>query len=309
MAPIRFGSWIGGDRDGNPNVTPEVTRNACLLARWQAADLYLSEISALRDELSMSQGSPELAALAGNAHEPYRALLRDVRTRLLATREWVEAALREEVAPPADVYLEAEALAEPLRLCHRSLVATGDEVIANGRLADVPSARRDVRLSRWRGLIFGRNPIGTRAALAAITVARGLGAYAEWDESRRVEFLAGELTASRPLIPADLSADPEVIDVLDTFRMLARIPHESLGAYVITMTRQASDILAVQALQRASGVEHPLRVVPLFETADDLRRAPDVVARVLSVDAYKRRSATGRRSWSVTPIPPRTSDA
>jgi phosphoenolpyruvate carboxylase len=75
--------------------------------------------------------------------------------------------------------------------------------------------------------------------------------------------------------------------VLDTFRTLARIPYESLGAYVITMTRQASDILAVQALQRASGVEHPLRVVPLFETADDLRRAPDVVARVLSVDAYK----------------------
>jgi len=286
VAPIRFGSWIGGDRDGNPNVTPEVTRNACLLARWQAADLYLSEISALRDELSMSQGSPELAALAGNAHEPYRALLRDVRTRLLATRDWVEAALREEVAPPADVYLETEALAEPLRLCHRSLVATGDEVIANGRLADV------LRRVATFGVTLARLDIRQEsdrhsAALASITVARGLGAYGEWDESRRVEFLAGELTASRPLIPANLSADPEVIDVLDTFRLLARIPHESLGAYVITMTRQASDILAVQALQRASGVEHPLRVVPLFETADDLRRAPDVVARVLSVEAYK----------------------
>ena len=58
VAPLRFGSWIGGDRDGNPNVTPEVTRKACLLARWQAADLYLSEISSLRDELSMSRGSP-----------------------------------------------------------------------------------------------------------------------------------------------------------------------------------------------------------------------------------------------------------
>ncbi len=286
VAPIRFGSWIGGDRDGNPNVTPEVTRNACLLARWQAADLYLSEINALRDELSMSQGSPELTALTSNAHEPYRALLRDVRTRLLATRDWVEAALREEVAPPADVYLEADSLAEPLRLCHRSLVATGDEVIANGRVADVlrrvatfgvTLARLDIRQESDRHT----------AALAAITVARGLGPYEEWDEPRRVEFLAGELTSPRPLIPASLSADPEVIDVLDTFRTLARIPHESLGAYVITMTRQASDILAVQALQRASGVEHPLRVVPLFETADDLRRAPDVVARVLSVDAYK----------------------
>jgi phosphoenolpyruvate carboxylase len=69
--------------------------------------------------------------------------------------------------------------------------------------------------------------------------------------------------------------------------MIARIPHESLGAYVITMTRQASDILAVAVLQQAAGVERPLRVVPLFETADDLRRAPDVMARVLEVDAYR----------------------
>src|SRR5439155_13466412 len=81
--------------------------------------------------------------------------------------------------------------------------------------------------------------------------------------------------------------EPDVMDVLDTFRMIARIPQESLGAYIITMTRQASDILAVQLLQRAAAVERPLRVVPLFETADDLRRAPDVLARVLSVDTYR----------------------
>ncbi len=252
VAPLRFGSWIGGDRDGNPNVTPEVTRKACLLARWQAADLYLSEINSLRDELSMSHGSPELAAATGNAHEPYRALLRDVRTRLLATRDWVETALREDVPPPAEVYLEAESLAEPLRLCDRSLVVTGNEVIAGGRLADllrriatfgVTLARLDIRQESDRHT----------QALAAITVARGLGSYAEWDEPRRVEFLAGELRAERPVIPASFSRDESVAEVLDTFHMIARIPHESLGAYVITMTHQASDILAVQVLQRAAG--------------------------------------------------------
>src|SRR5262249_48096656 len=63
--------------------------------------------------------------------------------------------------------------------------------------------------------------------------------------------------------------------------------HESLGAYVITMTRQASDILAVQLLQRATGIKQPLRIVPLFETADDLRRAPDVMGRVLEIDVYR----------------------
>ena len=287
IAPIRFGSWIGGDRDGNPNVTPDVTRKACLLARWQAADLYLVEVNALRVELSMSNASPELTAVTGDTHEPYRELLRGVRTRLLATREWVEAALREEIAPPDDVYLDADALAEPLRLCYRSLVDIGDEVIANGRLADllrrvatfgVTLARLDIRQESDRHT----------QALEAITTARGLGSYADWDEARRVEFLVGELAARRPVQPASLSPEPDVVDVLETFRMIARIPHESLGAYVITMTRQASDILAVQLLQQAAGIERPLRIVPLFETAADLERAPDVVSRVLSIDAYRR---------------------
>src|SRR5687767_5912057 len=77
-APIRFGSWIGGDRDGNPNVTAAVTGNACLLARWVAADLYLREIDALRSELSMQSGSDELPRV----HEPYRAVLKELRERL-----------------------------------------------------------------------------------------------------------------------------------------------------------------------------------------------------------------------------------
>jgi len=296
VAPIRFGSWIGGDRDGNPNVTPEVTRKACLLARWQAADLYLVEVNALRVELSMSNASPELKALTGDAHEPYRELLRGVRQRLLVTRDWVEAALREDVEPSDDVYLEAEALAEPLRLCYRSLAAAGDEVIADGRLADllrrvatfgVTLARLDIRQESDKHA----------AALAAITTVRGLGSYAEWDESKRVDFLVGELGSQRPLA-AKVSADPDVTDVLETFRMIARIPRESLGAYIITMTRQASDILAVQVLQQAAGVERPLRVVPLFETAADLERAPDVISRVLSVGAY-RKSIGGRQEVMV----------
>src|SRR6185369_12671604 len=126
VAPLRFGSWIGGDRDGNPNVTPEVTRKACLLSRWQAADLYLPEINALREELSMSHASAELTERTGRTHEPYRVLLREVRNRLAATREWAEESLREEGSRSregdADIYVEAETLAELLRLCYRSLV-------------------------------------------------------------------------------------------------------------------------------------------------------------------------------------------
>src|SRR5262245_13826461 len=97
VAPVRFGSWIGGDRDGNPSVTPEVTRQATWLARWQAADLYLNDIIALRSELSLSSAhaSDELRARVGDAHEPYRVLLREVRDRLRATRDLAEEALAE----------------------------------------------------------------------------------------------------------------------------------------------------------------------------------------------------------------------
>src|SRR3954454_8049305 len=75
-APVRFGSWIGGDRDGNPNVTPEITPKAAWMARWVAADLYVREIDALRTELSLATASDELRALVESGEEPYRALLR-----------------------------------------------------------------------------------------------------------------------------------------------------------------------------------------------------------------------------------------
>jgi phosphoenolpyruvate carboxylase len=292
-APLRFGSWIGGDRDGNPNVTPEVTRKACLLSRWQAADLYLLEVNALRDELSMSRASRELTERTGNTHEPYRALLREVRTRLVATRDWAEAALREEgrashegVRHDDNIYLEAEALAEPLRVCQRSLIATGNEAIADGRLADLLRrvATFGVTLAQ---LDIRQEAVRHTGALAAMTVARGLGSYGEWDEARRIEFLVDQLSTSTPLIPANFTPAPDEADVLDTFRTIARIPRESLGAYVITMTRQPSDILAVQLLQKAAGVAQPLRIVPLFEMADDLRRAPEVVGRVLEIPVYR----------------------
>ncbi|MCZ2986438.1 phosphoenolpyruvate carboxylase, partial [Acinetobacter baumannii] len=92
-APIRFASWMGGDRDGNPNVTAPVTREVLLLARWMAADLYLRDIDHLASELSMQQASPELQAKVGDSVEPYRALLKQLRERLRATRNWAHAAL------------------------------------------------------------------------------------------------------------------------------------------------------------------------------------------------------------------------
>jgi phosphoenolpyruvate carboxylase len=137
-APLRFGSWIGGDRDGNPHVTPEVTRRACWLSRWAAADLYLDEIDALRDELSLEMASPELVARVADVREQYRALLHGVRTRMRATRDGIERLLQNgDEPPPAEIYLDAADLMADLCLCHRSLEETGHHVIANGRLTDL----------------------------------------------------------------------------------------------------------------------------------------------------------------------------
>jgi phosphoenolpyruvate carboxylase len=292
VAPLRFGSWIGGDRDGNPNVTPQVTRRACLLSRWVAAEHYLQEIEALREELSLTVASAGLQDLAGSAREPYRAVLRGVRGRLIATREWIEASLEtdEDVRPGEDVYVEPDELTALLQLCHGSLVATGHGLTANGRLSDVlrrlavfglTLARLDVRQDSSRHT----------EAMAAITSALGLGSYADWDEPARLEFLTRELTGRRPLIPNDLAPAPEVADVLATLRMIARIPSGSLGAYVITMARSASDVLAVELLQREAGVKNPLRTVPLFETSRDLQHADAVLDSLLDIPWYRARIA------------------
>ena len=160
-APLRFGSWIGGDRDGNPAVTAGVTETVCQLSRWQAASLYLREVDALRYELSMNDAGDELRARVGDADEPYRELLRDLRTRLSATLRTIEAWLAGTPIAPVPVIERAEDLAEPLRVCHRSLVETGDSVLAGGGCAICCGASRPLA-PRWCASICGSTPRATR---------------------------------------------------------------------------------------------------------------------------------------------------
>src|SRR5688572_13765068 len=294
IAPIRFGSWIGGDRDGNPSITPEVTRQATWLARWQAADLYLKDVVALRNELSLaaSHASEELRARVGAAHEPYRALLAEVRDRLEATRDLAEEALAESAPKLTGVapYLSAEELAEPLELCFRSLMSKDNEAIAAGRLTDILRrvATFGVTLAR---LDLRQEADRHTAAVDWIANAAGLGRYTDLSEQDRQRLLVGQLTAERVRLQ-DLSlatADDQVRDVIDTFRTAARIHHESLGAYVITMASAPSDVLAVEFLQMAAGSPHPQRVVPLFETGRDLEHAGAIMTNLLAIPWYRNR--------------------
>lgn len=293
-APITFGSWIGGDRDGNPNVTPEVTEKASRLARWMAADLYHEEVSALRAELSLREGSRELAERVGGAEEPYRALLGEVLERLAATRDEMERLLDgADPGPDSDsAYWKVDELAEPLLLCDRSLRESGAAVLADGRLLDL---RRRVGAF---GLTLARLDLRQEAArhtqaLDAITRHLGRGSYSSWEEEKRQAFLSEQLESGAPALReafgARASFDAEARDVLDTFAAAARIPGDSLGAYVISMASRPSDVLAVQALQEAAGLRPSLRVVPLFETVDDLRAAGPSLRALLAIPPYRER--------------------
>lgn len=285
-APIRFASWMGGDRDGNPNVTAAITREVLLLARWMAADLYLRDVDSLAADLSMQQASDELRAQVGDLAEPYRALLKQLRERLRATRAWAERAIHSGEAPGADVLQDNRELLEPLQLCYRSLQDCGMGVIADGALLDT------LRRAATFGLFLARLDVrqdSTRhaRAMSEITEYLGLGDYAEWDESVRQEFLLEELASRRPLLPANFQASADTAEVLATCRVVAQAPAASLGSYVISMAGQPSDVLAVQLLLKESGLQRPMRVVPLFETLDDLDNAGPCIDRLLSLDSYR----------------------
>ncbi|KAH6764347.1 phosphoenolpyruvate carboxylase 3 [Perilla frutescens var. hirtella] len=307
---IQFSSWMGGDRDGNPRVTPEVTRDVCLLARMMAANLYYSQIEELMFELSMWRCNEELRVRAEEQHrssrrdakhfiefwktippsEPYRVVLGDVRDKLYLTRERTRHLLTQETSdiPEESTFTSVEQLLEPLEVCYRSLCASGDRAIADGSLLDFLRQISTFGLSLVRLDIRQESDRHTDV-LDAITKHLDIGSYREWSEERRQEWLLSELSSKRPLFGPDLPKTEEIADVLDTFKVLAELPSDCFGAYIISMATAPSDVLAVELLQRECHVKQPLRVVPLFEKLADLEAAPAAVARLFSIEWYKNR--------------------
>ncbi len=286
--PIQISSWIGGDRDGNPNVTANVTTRVLMLARWEACDLFLRDIATLYEELSVTTASTALQRATDYAREPYRQTLRQLRSQLITQRSELDQALRGEIPAPAP--LKPEELLDPLTLCYDSLIECGMASIANGLLLD----------TLYRARCFGpylikldiRQESGRhRAALTAITQALGLGDYDAWDEDERRVWLRQELANPRPLIPNSWQPDAAVAEVINTFNIIAQTDPQALGCYVISMASQVSDVLAVQLLLKATGCTLTMPVAPLFETLDDLDRAASVIDDLLADDAYRNRLA------------------
>lgn len=291
IRPIKFYSWMGGDRDGNPNVTHKITREVLLLGRWMAAELYSRDIYSLGGDLSMSEASDELRALYPDSVTPYRDAMYDLRRRIQSTLEWAEARLQgRAVEVPADLITSREDLLSPLMLCFRSLNAVGLPHIANGPLVDT------IR----RIHCFGINlvPLDIRQdgdrhvqAIDELVQYLGIGDYRAWSEEERQAFLLESLTSKRPLLPAVWPMSDETAEVLATCRIVAQEPREILSHYIISMAQQPSDVLAVALLLKECGMTWNMPIVPLFETLDDLDRAPIVMERLWDLEWYQQYSA------------------
>lgn len=291
IRPVKFYSWMGGDRDGNPNVTHKITREVLLLGRWMAAELYSRDIYSLGGDLSMSEANDELRAFYPDSNTPYRDAMYDLRRRIQTTLEWAEARLQgRALETPADVIVSREDLLQPLMLCFRSLNEVGLPHIANGPLVDT------IR----RIHCFGINlvPLDIRQdgdrhvqAIDELVQYLGLGDYRSWSEEERQAFLLESLTSKRPLLPPVWPMSDETAEVLATCRVVAQEPREILSHYIISMAQQPSDVLAVALLLKECGMTWNMPIVPLFETLDDLDRAPIVMDRLWQLEWYQQYSA------------------
>lgn len=287
--PIRFTSWMGGDRDGNPNVTADVTRHVLLLSRWKAADLFLKDIQVLVSELSMTEATPELRALAGgdDVDEPYRQIAKNLRSQLFSTLEYLERRVKgEQVLPPEDLLTDNAQLWDPLYACYQSLIACNMKIIANGQLLDTLRRIRSFGLQLVRIDVRQESTRHTDA-IAELTQYLGLGDYAQWSEEEKQQFLLTELQSRRPLIPQDWQPSAETQEVFETCRVIAKAKNDSIAAYVISMAKVPSDVLAVKLLLKEAGASIRLPVAPLFETLEDLNNAQSVMTKLLSIEWYR----------------------
>ncbi|KAK9823233.1 hypothetical protein WJX72_001252 [[Myrmecia] bisecta] len=233
---------------------------------------------------------------------PYRIVLGDVRQKLVNTRKRMEDILAG--AKPNDDeewYDTVEGLAEPLLACYWSLWECGGGIVADGRLLDLLRRLYTFGISLMK-MDLRQEASRHTEALDAITQYLDMGSYAEWDEAKRVEWLTKELEGKRPLIPPSMPMTSNVKEVIDTFRIAAELGDQSLGAYVISMATNPSDVLAVELLKReayllaagegygadSASMRHvTLRVVPLFETLSDLDVAAQTMRTLFSNSWYR----------------------
>jgi phosphoenolpyruvate carboxylase len=305
---LRLGSWIGGDRDGNPNVTAGTLRLALERASETVLLHYLDEVHGLGADLSisseLSEPEPDLLMLADRAHdasptrvdEPYRRAISGIYARLAATFQRL--AGRE---PPRPSRLVAEPYADPqtfsaeLQIIVDALTRGG-----NGLLSAHGSLKRLIRSVETFGfhlatLDLRQNSDVHERVVAELLAAAGVEAdYRSLDEERRIELLRSELRTRRPLASRYVDYSDEArteLAIMDAAAEAhARYGQAAIQYYVISKTEQLSDLLEAYVLLKEAGLWRPgepasaaIMAVPLFETIADLERAPEIMRRCLGL--------------------------
>ena len=304
---VCFGTWVGGDRDGHPGVTPQVTAETLERLRVNALIVLHRELTKLMDTLTLSGwmqplpsamaaaqqamidalGGRKPSTLPAHTDEPWRdfvALMIELLPVQMAPNQLAQA--RDE---PGTYRYPAE-LEAHLRLLHDSLAEIGAERLA---AFDVRPVLRTVETFGFHlaDLDIRQNSAFHDKALAQLLCAAGLdGAdFGDWPETDRLSFLERELRSPRPFLHAAASAGPEADAVLGCLRVLAghieRYGADGIGALIVSMTRRRSDLMVVYLLAREAGLTHflpdgltcTLPIVPLFETISDLERAPGIL--------------------------------
>ncbi|MFM7450414.1 MAG: phosphoenolpyruvate carboxylase [Leptolyngbyaceae cyanobacterium] len=318
----QFGSWVGSDRDGNPSVTPQVTWQTACYQRSLVLEKYIQSVRKLTDLLSLSlhwcdvlpdllesleQDQTQLPEIYDQLairyrHEPYRLKLAYIQKRLENTRDRNNQLYQGEYISqsgkdwnPAIAYpSSAEFLAE-LRLIQRNLTETGlssrelNALISQAEIFGFHLASLDVRQESGRHC-DALTEIATHLQVLPQP-------YNQLSEADRIAWLASELQTRRPLIPTELNFSDKSCETVETLRVIRRLQQEFgpevCQTYVISMSHDVSDLLEVLLLAKEAGLYDPatasssIRVVPLFETVEDLQKAPSIMTQLFELPFYK----------------------
>ncbi len=285
--PIEFGSWMGGDRDGNPYVTSKVTERVILLSRWEAAKLYEKSLTKLIRSYSMEKCSNKILKSTGKTFEPYRVYLRPLRDKLRFTHREIEQHLNyDKPLNEKKLLSEREEILKPLRVVRESLEQNQNENIASGELLDL------MRRAKCFGINLARLDIRQESSrhsqlMNEFIKRKSRQNYNSWSEVEKIKYLSKRITGKN-IVNNFVFRNKENKEVWSTFKVLASQPKECLGAYVISMTSSASDILSVMFLQKEANIKSKLRVVPLFETLEDLINGKEIMEKLFSFKWYRK---------------------
>ncbi|MBL8148532.1 MAG: phosphoenolpyruvate carboxylase [Blastocatellia bacterium] len=303
---LQFGSWVGGDRDGHPYVTAEVTQSTLIEHRKAALTLHYQELTSLASRLSFSKtrnfvpdflikaiaerqelfGIAGTEAVARNLHEPWRQFLNLILLQL-------ENSLKD-VTDEQFCYRKPEALLSDLLLLRRSLLEIGAGKIVEELLFPIE------RQVQCFGFYLARLDIRQNSAFHDKAMDQILHAtypdmptYSTWSEAERVRFISEELKSPRPFAVSGKLFGSEADQVLACYRVVKdhveRYGSDGIGSFIVSMTRGLSDLLVVYLFMRETGLDaQSFQIVPLFETIDDLRQADTILETFLSHFVNKR---------------------